>query len=75
LNLALFDFIGGPLPGYQIALFPANLSLIYIWHPLFTEEIALLPKLALMLLGQFVFVSIIAAIVFSLVIAWNSTKK
>lgn len=61
LSWNLFDVIGGPLPGYNILLFPANLTLIYFWHPLFTEEIALLPKLAMMLVGQFVIVSGVAA--------------
>ena len=58
----LFDIIGGPLPGYKILLFPANMSLIYVWHPLFTEEVALLPKLVLMMIGQFVLVTITVAI-------------
>jgi hypothetical protein len=58
----LFDIIGRPLPGYKILLFPANMSLIYVWHPLFTEEVALLPKLVLMMIGQFVLVTITVAI-------------
>ena len=66
LSWNLYDVVGGPLPGYKILLFPANMSLIYIWHPLFTEEIALLPKLTMMLIGQFVIVSSIVAVFISL---------
>lgn len=57
LHWNFFDIIGGPLPGYQFLLFPARMTLIYFWHPLFTEEISLLPKLAMMLVGQFTLVS------------------
>jgi len=56
----------GPMPGYQILLFPGKLSLTYIWHPLFTEEIDLLPKLGLQLLGQFFFVSVMVWILVSI---------
>lgn len=53
----LWDVIDGPLPGYEFVLAPGNLTLIYIWHPLFTEEINFWPKLFLLMLGQFVVVS------------------
>ena len=49
----LWDLSTGPMPGYELLLFPGNLTLVYIWHPLFTEEINLIPKLILMLMGQF----------------------
>lgn len=51
-NWQLFDYLGQPLPGYQLLLWPGNLSLIYFWHPIFTEELAFWPKLALLLIGQ-----------------------
>ena len=54
LSWNLFDYFGGPMPGYDVLLFPANLSLVYVWHPMFTEEVNLLPKLGLMMIGQFV---------------------
>lgn len=54
LSWILFDYFHGPIPGYDVLLFPANLSLVYLWHPLFTEEVNLLPKLGLMMIGQFV---------------------
>lgn len=47
----------GPMPGYQFFLFPGNLTLVYIWHPLFTEELNFWPKLFLLLLGQFLVVA------------------
>lgn len=51
------------MPGYQILLFPGNLTLEYLWHPLFTEEINLLPKLAMVLVGQFVLVTLVAFVI------------
>jgi len=53
LSWNLWDLWGGPLPGYKVYLFPGNLTLIYIWHPLFTEEVNFWPKLALLMVGQF----------------------
>jgi len=53
LSWNLWDLWGGPLPGYKVYLFPGNLTLIYIWHPLFTEEVNFWPKLGLLMLGQF----------------------
>jgi len=53
LSWNLWDVWGGPLPGYKVYLFPGNLTLIYIWHPLFTEEVNFWPKLGLLMLGQF----------------------
>ncbi len=48
-----WELWNGPLPGYQFFLFPGNLSLIYFWHPIFTEEVNLWPKLLMLLSGQF----------------------
>ncbi|WP_100643724.1 hypothetical protein [Alteromonas facilis] len=62
LHWTLWDVWGGPLPGYNILLFPGNLTLSYIWHPLFTEELPLVPKVSLILLGQFVVVTCVTAI-------------
>jgi hypothetical protein len=64
LSWNLWGFFGGPLPGYQIFLFPGNLTLIYFWHPIFTEEVNFWPKLIMLLLGQFVVVSTCVAVVF-----------
>ncbi|WP_299589445.1 hypothetical protein [uncultured Microbulbifer sp.] len=49
---------GGGMPGYKILLFPGNLTLVYVWHPLLTEEIDFWPKLFLHSLGQFTVVSV-----------------
>jgi hypothetical protein len=57
LHWSLFDVIAGPLPGYKVLLFPANLTLVYIWHPIFSEELALLDKFGLMMIGQFTLVA------------------
>jgi len=57
LNWNLWKFFSGLLPGYQILLFPGNLSLIYFWHPVFTEEVNFWPKLFMLLCGQFVVVT------------------
>ena len=67
LSWNLWDFWGGPMPGLQVLLFPGNLTLIYIWHPLFTEEINFWPKLALLLCGQFVVVFCFVGLFVSLV--------
>ncbi|MDO3386091.1 hypothetical protein QWI17_09610 [Gilvimarinus sp. SDUM040013] len=53
----LWDVWGGPMPGYELLVFPGRLTLLYLWQPLFTEEIDLVAKVALMLLGQFAIVS------------------
>lgn len=66
LNWNLFDYFGGPLPGYNFFLFPGNLSLVYVWHPLFTEEVDLIPKMGLILLGQFTIVGTLTAVVHSI---------
>jgi len=63
LHWIFWEVRGGPLVGYNLLLGPGNLTLTYIWHPLFTEELPLVPKVALMLFGQFVLVSGIVAIV------------
>ena len=62
LSWNLWDLWGGPIPGYQVLLFPGNLTLIYVWHPLFTEEISLMPKLGLILLGQFIVVTCVVGL-------------
>lgn len=54
LNWQFWDLWNEPIPGYQVLLFPGNVSLVYFWHPLFTEEVNLLPKLLMILTGQFV---------------------
>ncbi|MFY8273879.1 hypothetical protein AAEU32_07110 [Pseudoalteromonas sp. SSDWG2] len=67
LSWNLWAHWGGPMPGVHVILWPANMSLVYVWHPLFTEEINFWPKLMLMMLGQFIFVSGVAAALLSLV--------
>jgi hypothetical protein len=57
LNWTLYEVWDGPIPGYQVLLFPGNVTLVYVWHPLFTEEIDLFPKLGLILFGQFIIVT------------------
>lgn len=52
----------GPMPGSWLLLLPGNLTLIYLWHPLFTEEINFWPKLLLQMSGQFLLVTAIAAV-------------
>jgi len=64
LSWNLFDYFGGPLPGYQFLLFPGNLSLVHVWHPLFTEEIDLVPKMGLVLVGQFTIVAAVTAVAY-----------
>ncbi|MFC4701609.1 hypothetical protein ACFO4O_15750 [Glaciecola siphonariae] len=56
LSWNFYDYWGGPIFGYGVILFPGNLSLVYFWHPLFSEEIDLIPKLLMILTGQFVLV-------------------
>lgn len=63
LSWNFWDFWGGPMPGIQVLLYPGNLSLVYVWHPLFTEEINFWPKLALQMVGQFSVVASAAAVV------------
>lgn len=57
LSWNLWDYFDGPLPGQRIFLLPGNLSLIYFWHPIFTEEINYWPKLFMLLFGQFILVT------------------
>lgn len=52
---------GGGMPGYRSFLFPGNLTLIYVWHPLFTKEIDFWPKFTIHMLGQFTVVSLFTA--------------
>lgn len=61
-----FDFFKGPLPGYHIFLYPGNLTLIYLWHPIFTEEVNFWPKLFMLLLGQFIVVTSCVAVIIKL---------
>ncbi len=63
LSWQFYEYWGGPLPGYDILLFPGNLSLIYLWYPLFSEEVALYPKLTLLLIGQFSLVFVISMLI------------
>ena len=60
LSWNLYDALGGPMPGTKGLLFPGNLTLIYVWHPLFTEEINFWPKFALQMFGQFCVVTAMA---------------
>ena len=53
MNLNLWELFGGPISGYQILLYPGNLSLTYFWHPIFSEEVNFWPKLFMLLSGQF----------------------
>lgn len=62
LSWNLWEFWGGPMPGYQFCLYPGNLSLIYIWHPLFTEEVGFWPKLGLLMAGQFTLITVVTGI-------------
>ena len=63
LSWNFWQLWGGPLPGLQLVLFPGNLTLVYLWHPLFTEEINFWPKLALLMAGQFAVVASVAAVI------------
>lgn len=63
---SLWEFFGGALPGYQILLFPGNLTLTYFWHPIFTEEVNFWPKLFMLLFGQFVVVTSCVAVILNL---------
>jgi len=67
LSWNLWELWGNPMPGYQILLYPGNLTLIHVWHPLFSEEINLFPKLGLLLLGQFIVVTFIVGLVTTIV--------
>ncbi len=58
LSWNLYDVLGGPMPGTKVLLFPGSLTLIYVWHPLFTEEINFWPKFALQMFGQFFVVTV-----------------
>ena len=58
LSWSLYDVLGGHMPGTKVLLFPGSLTLIYVWHPLFTEEINFWPKFALQMFGQFFVVTV-----------------
>lgn len=66
LSWNLWDFWGGPMPGIELLLSPGNLTLVYIWHPLFTEEVDFWPKLFLLMLGQFLVVTVVVALCISI---------
>ena len=66
ISWTMYDYFDGPIPGYSVLLFPGNQSLVYFWHPIFTEEVALIPKLGMILLGQFTLVFLSSFIVLSL---------
>ena len=63
LSWNLWELWGGPMPGSQLLLWPGNLTLVYIWHPLFTAEVNFWPKLGLLMLGQFFVVATVVATV------------
>lgn len=67
INWNLWEFFDGPMPGYQILLFPGNLTLEYFWYPIFTEEVTFWPKLLMLITGQFV-VSFVAVYLISKII-------
>tara|TARA_B100002019_G_scaffold293138_1_gene318955 strand:- start:5466 stop:5792 length:327 start_codon:yes stop_codon:yes gene_type:complete len=62
LSWYFYDALGGPMPGTQVVLFPGHLSLVYVWHPLFTEEINFWPKFTLQMFGQFSIVTVTAMV-------------
>jgi len=62
ISWLFWDLSKGPMPGYEMLLLPGNLTLVHIWHPLFTEEVNLIPKLILILAGQFVVVFCVAGV-------------
>jgi hypothetical protein len=72
LSWNLWEVFNGPLPGYQIFLFPGNLSLIYFWHPLFTEEVNFWPKLVMLLFGQFSVVTIMTFVLLKFIASLRS---
>lgn len=45
----------------------ANLTLVYLWHPLFSEELGFWPKLMLQMLGQFAIVTAITATILGVI--------
>lgn len=65
-----WDLFGGPLPGYRVFLFPGNLTLVYFWHPIFTEEVNFWPKLFMLLIGQFIVVTCSVAVLICLKQLW-----
>ncbi|MGI5309655.1 hypothetical protein [Rheinheimera sp. WS51] len=73
LSWNLWEFFAGPMPGVQILLFPGNLTLVHLWHPLFTEELTFWPKLALQMVGQFAVVASVVAVLASTIKKWRST--
>lgn len=74
LSWNFWDFWGGPMPGIRVLLFPGNLSLVYVWHPLFTEEVNFWPKLVLLMFGQFVLVASSTALVVMVARRWRSVQ-
>lgn len=72
VNHFLWDWLGGTLPGYQIILYPGNLSLIHFWHPVFSEEVNFWPKLLMLLTGQFV---VTTGLSYGFIRAWRFLKR
>lgn len=68
-----WPFWGGPMPGRWLLLLPGDLTLIYLWHPLFSEEINFWPKLVLQMSGQFIVVTVITAVLTWAKRQWLST--
>jgi len=75
LSWNLWFLFTRPFSGYQFFLFPGNLTLIYFWHPLFTEEINFWPKLLMLLFGQFVVVTIFVIAVINIKKRLTDKKK
>lgn len=67
LSWNLYDTLAGPMPGTKALLLPGSLTLIYVWHPLFTEEISFWLKFSLQMFGQFFVVTVISMLCVSLV--------
>lgn len=72
LSWNFWQFWGGPMPGSWLLLLPGNLTLIYLWQPLFSEEINFWPKLALQMSGQFIVVTFVVALFTAAVRRWLS---
>ena len=62
LSWSLWQLWRGPMPGRGLLLLPGDLTLIYLWHPLFSEEINFWPKLVLQMSGQFIVVTVMTAV-------------
>ena len=65
LSWNFYDTLGGPMLGTKVLLLPGSLTLIYVWHPLLTEEISFWLKFALQMFGQFSIVTILSSVCIS----------